>query len=252
MFWPLLVLAAMALLTGAHVASAMEAGERSMQLCADASETMLSDPLLRNAMKAAYPNVPERRADQKPAGAEGCVYPYQAILYENAAVLLTLGQKPGDACHGCPAKISAVFLKREKDRLTPVARHRDFAESGTWGDLNGITPVRWGSDDGIVIEGAGTFQGETSSLVQAFIFRNGRAQAISPGKGILLSRSNCDTADSTEACTDIGGAWRVDPAGRMLIEYGGKSEDGKTIETTVIYERQGDALVLISGTPPSF
>lgn len=245
-----LVVAAVAcFLFGAQGARAQDVPS---QLCPGSTAAMAGQTTLRNAVKAAYPNAPERKADPDDLEPQPCIYPYQASTFGSTVVLFTFNQNPGEDCHGCGAKISADFLRRDKDRLVPVARHREFAESGSWGDLTAIKPVRIGPDDGIVVEGGGTFQGETFSTLQVFIFRDGRAQAISPENGIIVAQSNCDAVEPGKACTDITGSWKLDPAGRMAVTYRGK-RSGKTVPpSTVTYERHGDALEVISGKPLGF
>ncbi|MCB5175366.1 hypothetical protein [Microvirga lenta] len=247
---PLLLLIAAGLLTGA--AAQAQGNGKPQLLCPGSAKMMAADPLLRDAVKAAYPKIPESRRSVRQHGAAPCLFPYQAILYGDSVVLLTLGRIPGEACHGCAGELSAVFLRKSKDDLTVEGRHDGFAESGTFGDPGIVTPTRLGPDNGIVIEGGGTFQGETSSSLQAFIFRDRRAVRLGPRDGIPLRLSNCEAKEKGEPCTDINAAWRVDPGGRLLIDYGGKFADGTKVATTVIYERRGDKLVLASGKPPAF
>ncbi|MBZ6076095.1 hypothetical protein [Microvirga puerhi] len=245
----LVVLAVACLLLGAQGAWAEDVPQ---QLCPGSAASMAGETLLQNALKAAYPNLPERRDDPDESDPEACVYPYQANTFGNTVVLFTLSQKPGEDCHGCGAKISADFLRRDKDRLVPIARHREFGESGSWGDLTAITPVRAGSDDGIGVEGGGTFQGETYSSLQIFIFRDGQARAISPENGIILSQSDCDAVPHGKPCTDISGTWKMEPAGRVTVSYRGR-RNGRTLPPfKVVYDRRGDALEVTSGTPLSF
>jgi len=226
------------------------ADDQPARLCPDAADTMAEDPLLRRAAKAAYPGLPDDPAGAVGASRGPCVFPYQAVPFARAVVLIVLGQTPGEACHGCSAKMSAVLLKRDRNRLTVVARQQDFGESGTWGDPGTISPVRWGSDDGFLVEGAGTFQGETTSVLQAFVVRDGAIHALLPADGIMLSRSTCEGEDPGAHCQDIAGTWKVDPSGRMTIAYQGKREDGTPVRTAVVYERRGDALVRTSGILP--
>lgn len=224
----------------------------SMPLCAGSAAAMRGQALLRSAMKAAYPNVPERKDNREELDPEPCIHPYRANVVGNAVVLFTFSQKPGDACHGCGAKISATFLRRDGHQLVTVAHHHEFTELGSWGDITAMTPVRSGSDDGIVIEGGGTFQGETSSVIQVFIFRDGQALAISPENGIVLSQSNCDAVPDGKSCTAIEGSWKIEPSGRLTIAYRGKRHGKPLTSPPVAYERQGNALVPVSGTPLSF
>jgi hypothetical protein len=222
------------------------------QLCPGSTAALRGHALLRSAMKAAYPNVPERKADPDEAEPEPCIYPYQANAFGDAVVLFTFGQVPGEACHGCGAKITATFLRRDGKQLVTVARHPEFTEAGSWGDIGSITPVRMGADDGIVIQGGGTFQGETISALQVFVFRDGQAVRISPEDGIPLSQDTCDAVEGGRPCTNIDGSWKVDSAGRLTIAYRGKRNGKSLPPATVVYERRGDALEPVSGKPLSF
>ncbi|AWM86041.1 hypothetical protein [Microvirga sp. 17 mud 1-3] len=243
-----LLAAASLLMTAPEVQAQGGAGP----LCPGSAAALRGHALLRSAMQAAYPNVPERKADPDEGEPEPCIYPYQANAFGDAVVLFTFGQVPGEACHGCGAKITATFLRRDGKQLVTVARHPEFTEAGSWGDVTAITPMRMGADDGIVIQGGGTFQGETTSILQVFIFRDGHAVRISPEDGIVLSRSDCDAVEKGKSCTDINGSWKVDPAGRLTLAYRGKRNGKPLPPATVIYERKGDALEPVSGKPLSF
>jgi hypothetical protein len=237
-----LVFAATGLLLAQH---SLRAEVDPLPLCPGSSQVMADDPLLRDAFKAAYPKIAERKG--KKAASKPCVYPYQAILYESAVVLLTLGQIPGEACHGCGAKISAVFLKKNGSSLTPAGRHDEFAETGTFGSPSAVTPVRFGADDGVVIQGGGTFQGITSTSIEPFVFQEGRVKSLGPQEGIATGFTNCGAKVDGEPCSNIDATWRVDPGGRLLVTYSGTWEDKSKAFGTVIYERRGVALVLVSG-----
>ena len=88
--------------------------------------------------------------------------PLQVLRYGSADVLLTIGNEPGQACHGCSASLSAYFLARTGGGLKLVNKAIDFGQSGTFGSPGDISPIRIGADDGIAIETGGTFQGHTS------------------------------------------------------------------------------------------
>jgi len=226
---------------------AAQAQSGSLPVCPTASKSLGSDPLLRTAFKAAYPSAVLPPETRKPKFDEPCLYPFQAILYESAVVLITLDRVPGETCHGCPARLSAVFLRRDRSGLTPVAHHDGFTESGTWGIVSAITPIRLGRDDGIVVQGGGGFQGESYSVIDPFIFRDGRAKLLGPQSGIPLEQSNCGAKVDGEPCRNVSGIWRAEPGGRLVISYQGNREDKSEVNGVVIYERRGDALVLTSG-----
>jgi hypothetical protein len=237
-----LVFAAAGLLLAQHSA---QAEGNSLPLCPGTAQVMAADPLLRDAFMAAYPNIAERKG--KKAVSQPCVYPFQAILYESAVVLLTLGQIPGEACHSCGAKISAVFLQRNGSALKPVGRHDEFTETGTFGAPRDVMPIRLGADDGVVLQEGGTFQGITSSSIRPFVFQGEQAKPLEPQEGIPLGFTDCGAKVDSKRCSDIDATWWVDPGGRLLVSYRGRWTDKSKALGTVIYERKGDALVLMSG-----
>jgi hypothetical protein len=242
--WKYLRLVAVCGLAGAGAAQAEEA---LLPLCPQASRAFAADPLLRKAVAAAYPRIRRQRTRDHRA-ADPCLYPYQAILYDRVVVLITLKQVPGEGCHGCPALLSADFLNARRKRLVRVGRHDEFGQSGTFAGNISLTPIRFGGSDGIVIEGSGTFQGVGASVLDVFVFRNGRALSIGPAAGIPAGYNTCGARGEGEPCGNVKARWTADPGGRLLVTYSGKRANKRRVQATVIYERRGDALIVVSGT----
>jgi hypothetical protein len=235
-----LLLAVSAAATGVHAAVPSAS---AASLCPQAGAAIVKDPWLERATKAAYSGATEL----SPGSAVDCVFPYVAIVYENSLVLITLGATPGEGCHGCGARLSAVFFRREADRLRELARHRDFGQSGSWGALRALRPVRFGAEEGIVVEGGGLFQGELSYELRSFIFRDGRAIPLSAEGPIISSFNACGNA---EPCDRLESVWRVDPGGRLVLNYETTRADDSQHHTITIFERRGSSLVRVSGEMP--
>ena len=226
-------------------AEGARAADLPLPLCPNASTVMARNPTLRGAFKAAYPKAVERR-NGKGRASGPCLYPYQALSYPENVVLFTLAGAPGQACHGCPAVVSAVFLRKDKRALKPVGFHDDFIETGSSGDLNGIKPARFGTDDGAVIEGGGTFQGQEFSVIEPFLIRDERMKPIGSEGGIPLASSDCGAKETGEPCREIRGRWRTEER-RLHVRYIGRRDDGTRVDATAIYELKGDRLGLVSG-----
>lgn len=219
---------------------ALEAEESQARLCEKPLKAVIEDPLLGKAFKAAYPKIGEAKTLQSGS----CIQPYQAILYENSVILLTLTPSEKE-CRNCSAVMNIVFLKSSKNgSLTRAGEQEAFAHEANFGSLTSVTPMSFGAEEGIVLEGGGSFQGVSFSYLQPYVFREAQAVAF-VGDGILLSHKSCGS-DGGESCTDLQGQWRADPGGRLLVSYSGKI-DGKKIGGTVVYERRGDGLVVSSG-----
>ncbi|WP_230531792.1 hypothetical protein [Microvirga roseola] len=239
-----LILAAIIALAAPQVALS---AEEALPLCPGASEILAADPLLRSAVRAAYPETRERRGRTRRSLNQPCIYPYRAIPYDDAVVLITLAQVPGTACHGCAADVSAVFLKRDGSTLTPVSRHDSFVQIGTFGDLASIEPFRLGAQHGLMVEGGGTFQGYSSSVMVPFLIQDGQMLAVGPDGGIPGGDSNCGAVvDDELPCREVEGRWRVD-GDRLIVHYTGTRGDGSPVDGTVVYELRDGSLVLVSG-----
>ena len=63
-------------------------------LCPGSRKSAVSNPLLWQALKAAYPSAKEVRGRAGQFGLP-CIFPYKAISYENFVVLITLADVPG-------------------------------------------------------------------------------------------------------------------------------------------------------------
>jgi hypothetical protein len=214
-----------------------------LPLCPDWSQNVETDIVLWQALEAAYPSAKVNAENEEPSRVS-CLFPYKLLRYDQFAVLITLAGEPGEACHGCGAQVSAVFLQRDGGALRVTGRHDGFTEAGTFGDLMAIDSVRLGSQDGLIVEAGGTFQGYSSSVLSSFLIRSGRMRPIDPENGISSGDSDCGVRDGP--CRDVSGFWHVEGR-RFIVRYLGKRANGTSINGAVAYELKKNSLVLVSG-----
>lgn len=236
------VLAALLLIGCSHGAWADEETS-DVPLCPDWSVNVETNLMLWQALQVAYPAA---TVDYNRDGPERspCLFPYTVLTYGTFMVLITLAGEPGEACHGCGAQVSAVFLQRDGAALTVLGRHAGFTEAGTFGDLMAVNAFRLGSQDGLIVEAGGTFQGYSASVLSLFLIRSGLMTAIGPENGISSGDSDCGVRDGP--CRDVSGFWHADGR-RLIVRYLGKRAKGSSVNGTVAYELRKNSLVLVSG-----
>lgn len=213
-----------------------------LPLCPDWSQNVETDIVLWQALEAAYPSA-KVDAENEEASRLSCLFPYKLLRYDRYAVLITLAGEPGEACHECPAEVSAVFLRRDGSALEPMSRHDSFDKFGTFGDLIGIEPLWLGTEEGLVVESGGTFQGYSSTVLHLFLIRDGRLKPIGSRKGIPSGDSDCLVRDP---CREVTGHWRAEGR-RFAVSYIGIREDGTRVGGTVVHELRKSSLVRVSG-----
>ncbi|MBD2750246.1 hypothetical protein IC232_26650 [Microvirga sp. BT688] len=237
-----LVLSALLLIGCVHGAQADEETS-DLRLCPSWSVNVETNLVLWQAVEAAYPAATvdySRDAPDRPP----CISPYTVLTYGTFMVLITLAGEPGEACHGCGAQVGAVFLQRDGGALTVTGRHDGFTEAGTFGDLMAVASFRLGSQDGLIVEAGGTFQGYSSSALIPFLIRGGRMKPVGPENGISSGDSDCGVRDGP--CRDVSGSWHADGK-RLIVRYLGKRANGTPVNGSVAYEMKRSSLILVSG-----
>jgi hypothetical protein len=96
-----------------------------LPLCPNWSENVETDIKLWQAIEAAYPSA-RVNAEGEETSRLSCLFPYELLHYDKFSVLITLAGEPGEACHGCGALVSAVFLQRDGGALRITGRHDGF------------------------------------------------------------------------------------------------------------------------------
>ena len=180
--------------------------------CAAAAKPVQSDSRLSDAVRAVFGPV------SFGSKAEECIYPLKVLRYASADVLLTQGNVPGDACHGCSAYLSAYVLRRAGGDLKPVARFVDFAEVGTFGAAGDVSPVTIGGDDGLAIEGGGAFQGYSFTNLDLYVFRSGHVVHLEASPPIAISADDSGARTDGEQPTSVVGSWSVPSAPGNIVE----------------------------------
>jgi hypothetical protein len=236
------VLAAL-LLTGCIHGAWADEETPGVLLCPGWSVNVENNLVLWQALEAAYPAATvdyNRDGPDRPP----CLFPYTVLTYGTFMVLITLAGEPGEACHGCGAQVSAVFLRRDRGTLKVTGRHDSFTEAGTFGDLVAIDSFRLGSQDGLMVEAGGTFQGYTSTVLSPFLIRSGRIMPVGPESGISSGDSDCGVRDGP--CRDVSGFWHADGR-RLIVRYLGNRANGTPVNGSLAYEMKKSSLILVAG-----
>lgn len=207
--------------------------------CAAGAKPVQSDPRLADAIRAEFGPVSfDSKADE-------CTYPLKVLRYAAADVLVTHGNVPGEACHGCGARLSAYVLRRFGGGLRPVARFIDFAQAGTFGSAGDITPLTIGGDDGLVIESGGTFQGFTSAGLDLYVFKVGHLVQLTADPPIPTGSDNEGATGEGGQPIDVTASWSVAPlpGAALTVDYKVRAH-GRTRVERAVWTLQGSRLVL--------
>lgn len=213
--------------------------------CAAGAKQVQSDGRLAEATRAEFGPVSfDSTGDE-------CIYPLKVLRYAAADVLLTQGNVPGEACHGCAARLSAYVLRRSGGDMKPVARFVDFAQTGTFGSAGEVTPLTIGGDDGLVIESGGTFQGFTSTGLDLYVFKGGRVVHLTPEPPIPTSADNGGATTNGKGSFSVNATWSVvpAPAAALAVDYKIRAH-GRTRVERAVWTLQGSRLVLTQGRVP--
>ena len=181
-----------------------------------------------------------------------CIYPLQVLRYGSADVLLTMGNEPGQACHGCSASLSVYFLARTGGGLKLVNKAIDFGQAGTFGSPGDISAIRIGQDDGIAIESGGTFQGHTSTMLDFYAFHAGRVVHVEATPRVGLSASDGGAVGDSGPVTDVSGSWTIPPGASDTLRVEYRVSVGKRrSRTSATWRLVGERWVLLGGALPA-
>lgn len=237
-----------ALLASALALSAFSGAQAQSlrNLCAAAAKPVQADFKLSEAVRAVF------GPPTFSATAGECIYPLQVLRYASADVLLTQGNVPGDACHGCSAHLSAYVLRRAGGGLKLAARFIDFADAGTFGGAGDVTPLTIGGDDGLVIEGGGTFQGYSFTNLDFYVFKAGRVVHLTAAPAITISANNGGAMTDHRQVIDVTGSWSIPaaPGTELAVDYKIKAHGRSRVEH-LVWTLTGSQLVLTHGRVPA-
>jgi hypothetical protein len=215
-------------------------------LCAAAKGPLKSDPRLARAVASVFGSVRFASKDD-----EDCTYPLTRLAYRDADVLLTQVGVPGDACHGCEAHLSAHVLVHAGEGLKLAKSFPDFTADGSSGAIGNMTALTIGADDGMAIEGSGSFQGCMSAGLELFAFRAGSLVPLVAKPRIPLSASNEGAMIDEARVVSVTATWSLDPASRAAVVVRYKIEGrGRQRVETAVWTLDGARLLLTEGRVP--
>ncbi len=230
-------------LLGALILAPSCAAAGSAALCAAAKQPVQSKPLLAAAVAAAF----EKASFNSNAG--DCLYPLEVLPYPSAEVLVVQAGEPGEACHGCPAPLSAYVLRKVESGPRLVRVYRTFDKLGTFGGVGNISAIEIGGDDGMAIESGGTFQGYTFTAISFFAFHAGKL--ISLSEPIMIGADNGGAVGDSDKAIGVAAKWFFDPTDNttLVVDYKVEAHGAVRAERAV-WRLQGTSLVLSHGRIP--
>lgn len=216
--------------------------------CASAREHVRADTKLSEAVQQVFGQPSYSVPSLQDAA---CIYPLQVLRYGSADVLLTIGNEPGQACHGCSASLSAYFLARVGGGAKLVNKAIDFGEAGTSGFPGTISPVRIGADDGIAVESGGTFQGHTAIGLDFYAFHAGRVVHVEASPHVTLSASDDGAIADGGPTTEVSGSWTIPAGASDMLRVDYKVRVGsRRSAASAIWRLAGLRWALSAGTVP--
>jgi hypothetical protein len=137
-------------------------------------------------------------------------------------------------------------MRRKAGGLYLVKRFIDVAQAGSMHGSAGISPIKVVGDDGFVVEQTSGTMGYLWSLLDFYVFRQGRVVHLVP-----TVRLSADNSGAKEDSTSVEGSWTMGrPAKNGLsIEYKVVTKSRTSISRAV-WEIRGDELRLKSGVIP--
>jgi hypothetical protein len=212
-----------------------------LRLCQDATAKLKADSDLAEAARAAF-GQPVFTKD------ETCRYPLQVVRFADVDVLLTLGQAPETACHGCEAELSASVLRRIPGGFKSVKTFEAFGKMGSNGTVSSISPIAIGNDDGLAIEAGGSFQGYSNTTLALFAFRRQGLVHLDSGGPLYLEGDNGGAETDPGKTITVDSAWSL-ANGELAIDY--RINDGHGLRQTRAVWTVGETqLALKSGAVP--
>ena len=208
-------------------------------LCLAAKAPVEADAKLAMAVEAALGTV------AYDATAADCQYPLKLLRYASADVLLTQDGVPGQGCAQCGALLSAVVIQRLNGAMNPVARFREFAKLGAFGQVADLTPITIDGDDAFVAESEANADGRRTTRLDFFAFHGGALTDLDPTPQVVIVTDGAMDAPSVKA------TWFFDPIDKtsLVVDYKIESK-GESRIARAVWRLQAGHLTLARGKPP--
>jgi hypothetical protein len=221
--------------------------KEALPFCASARDTLAKDAGLRDAVSAVFganpaylPQSDERRA---------CMFPVAVLEYPDAHVLITASIPAGEVSPVTVARLSAYFLRPVDGGFRLVTVRRDFADGGrAMGNVGPVTAIRYGNDEGMMVEGYSTGQGYDYGSVSLYLFRKEGVVAL----GTIPTRYGDGGAVEEAKETDIDGKVEVGQPqpDQVRVTYSIRRA-GKPGQQTVIWRSEDGKFIPVSGSVPA-
>jgi hypothetical protein len=229
-----------AVLFGDGLASDVVGAAGGLQACRlDKSKLQLE---IRAAFQTAFPQTASR-GDERP-----CAYPWGLLDYKSSEMLLTLDGPSAVSCEACESSVFATALSRNP-KLAIAGQTFFVAKLGQQGRPGAAKALTVSGDDGVAFETRYGQQGYNSTLLELYMFRNGKAVSLSGPAKLILSADNTGAQDKNQIV--VRGTWSIDnteaPVLRIVYAI---AAHGRTVRSGAIWRIDGNRLVALSGGVP--
>ena len=142
------------------------------------------------------------------------------------------------------------MLRPLDDGLKLVRAFHKFATLGTFGAVDGISPIEIGGDDGMAVKSGGMFQGYSFAGVDFFAFHAGQIIRLN-NTPITVADDNSGAILDPGKTVEVTAKWSLDPADKttLIVDYKIHAHGATRVER-VVWRLQGTSLVLSHGHVP--
>lgn len=244
-----LVSGAQAPLTSQAQAQLRRAPDYPSRVCEGARDVIERDRDLLQAMRNAFARVNYwgvRRNDPR-----NCLYPVKFLKFHLMDILFTIGNEPGEQCANCRARLTAHLLRNRPGTPKVLKRVVNFASLGKYGDPGEIEAFKIGGNEGIGVESLVSIKGKDFKQLSFFIVQRNELVELKMDKPLLSGFDTTDRVADKGQAVAITSEWRVDPIRTidLIVDYDIRRGDVQS-DVQLIFRREGDRLILLSGQMP--
>lgn len=239
-----------ALLIGSAVLSAPTSvsAAGALPLCASAAKTVERDVKLRDAVNLAL-GAPLRYLPESDS-THACMFPAAALDYPDARVLIMASIPGADSISAVTsASLSAYFLRLVDGHYRLVTVRRDFADGGgQMGNVGKLTAIRYGTDEGLMVDDYSSGQGYSYSFVSLYVF--GSSGIVSLGT-VPTGFSNDGAMEDESKVLEITGQVAIgQPQADLVRVVYTSTLHGKTTRQTVDWQSRNGTFKAVASVVP--
>jgi len=207
-------------------------------VCGEDNQPIVNATFLADATRAVFGNPPEFSL------ASNLCVQVKLLSFPDADVLTAFF--PECDAHACGGDVSAYVLQRKGSRIRVIRPILHAFKTGSWGNPGTMTAIRFAGNDGILLKDSYTAQGQTTSQISIYLFREGGLTAINQ-RPIVIDADN-GAKDKNEEYISVQGDWFL-VQNHLIVSYTVLSHGIGRVET-VDYILRNNILAIEHGVVP--